>query len=298
MSFNKEWSKLKKKLLKNEILNKSELQKLGYYNTKNLVKDMLVIAKVIVKLNLEDYDPNQTARGYQTSFLHDSRYGFALKPFLEWPSTPTKGAIPDYAVALKCGGGLVTPSIFLRDGEKIKGLVALAITPCNRKSIKKEGQNFVDSLLNLYEKNMEQGFFDGDLILDNFGFKDGKILNLDYGRCKDLWDEKTYESEGNLHWNMFHMGIHKFRETSRDLNQIDFGLGDYFLGEIKNKYGIEFNENAMQMYRGSEDFIPFANQLRKITKIKRGKNIKSVYPFLGNPVNEIIFNRLKARFEK
>ncbi|MEK6858050.1 MAG: hypothetical protein AABX39_05680, partial [Nanoarchaeota archaeon] len=220
-------SSLKEALQKSEPLNNSQLNECGFQNNSDFIEHLTKIASKTLESCIKDFHPQNLGRGYQTTTTSDPRYGFVIKTLAPYGDRSKEESIKDFKVAQKCGGGIVTPFFFLTRGDEILGMVAKKIEPVNSQQIKSNGEAFVTELLNLYEQMLNQGFFDCDLIIGNYGRDNGRLINLDFGWSKDLWDERTFIPSRDLHWDAFHMGVHKFRETANELENILPGLGNY-----------------------------------------------------------------------
>ena len=262
------------------------------------IKFMTEVANQTLENCLTDFHTQNSGRGYQTTTKTDLRYGFVIKTLLPHGDRRKEESIKDFKVAQKCGRGIITPFFFLkRDGE-INALVAKKVDVVDDKYIRMEDKRFVDNLLNLYEQSIKQGFFDCDLIIGNYGRDASKLVNLDFGWSKDLWDEETFAPAQDLHWDAFHMGVHKFRETADELNRITSGLGNYFLKQVQSKYGINFDKTTLSCPRRSHHFVPLAEKLRQYARKNRGENQKPVYPLVGEPIDTAIYSALENRMLK
>jgi hypothetical protein len=289
---------LKTKMDLGESLSSDEINSLGFDDESNLLSFMDDIAQREVQRCMQTYEFVPLGRGYQTKTLHSPNVDFVIKLLLDYGDRPKEASVADFRTANKCGRGLVTPFIFFNNNGSVDGLVAKKVEVVDASLIKSQGKSFVDSLLNLYGANMDQGFFDCDLIHENYGHQDGRLVNLDFGWSKDLWNENTYVPSDNLHWDAFHMGVHKFRETASALERIIPGMGAYLLDQVHEKYGVGFNRETMGCPRSSSTFIPLAEGLRESVRNLRGNEQKRVYPLVGNPVNNVIYGALESRFDE
>lgn len=289
------FSAIKEKLCKAELLSGEQVQALKFKDVYELVAFMHKTAEQAIQTSLTEYKFSPLSRGFQTQTSHNPSLGFVIKKLVDFGDRPKKASIDDFVVAQKCGGGLVTPFVFLKSGTETYGIAAKKVAVVDAEYVQSQGNCFVDSLLNLYEKQIKQGFFDCDLILGNYGYDDGALVNLDFGWSKNLWDDKTYVPSKDLHWDAFHMGVHKFRETANQLEIILPGTGDYLLEQVAERFGISFDDVTINCPRRSAAFVPLAQKLRNTVKNLRGENMTPVYPLVGEPVNAAVYAALESR---
>lgn len=288
---------------------------LGFYSNEQLFFWIETLARLRLTQDLADFVPDVVKQGEQSRAFFSEGKDYGIKSIYKEHRNQSPGTtFRSFELAHKRLSGLITPMFiggFKSDKEKNNGgaVVEKITFLATNEYVLHRGHHFIDDLLNFFRKMWSIGVFDGDL----FGLggnkpglnQEGHFLVLDFGSVKDTIQDKLFETNVSLGDDPFHMAIDKLHVTRDKLHEMDTQLSDYFENGLIRRYRINlFPIGEWQKGRGGSrgysKAIPLAKHLKKVVKTHRPLKAPMehyVSPFVGEPINSFIADKIRKRRE-